>query len=118
MTLNEANKIVQIYGKYLEYIGGKLLTIFCARIPQSLLPYPKDVLEEALNIMAEYHHKAGNHNVVNSIQTTIAALIGYVDDEEAILQAAKNFNEPGWRKTMLSAIKKSQHDWIKMQQNF
>jgi hypothetical protein len=44
MTLDESAKIVQIWGKFLEYVGGRFTLIFCARIPESFLPYPKDTL--------------------------------------------------------------------------
>jgi hypothetical protein len=116
MTLNEASKITQIWGRYLEYVSGKLIFVFGASIPESFLPFTKDTLEEALNIMIEYHHKRGNQRVVEHIQAGAAHLIAYVDDEEAILQAAKNFNNPGWRKALLPAFKKFQSDWIKTQE--
>lgn len=115
MTLNEASKITQIWGTYLEYVGGKLLIVFGARIPESFLPFPIDTLEEALNIMIEYHHKRGNQQVVESLKASFGALTMYVDDEEAILQAAKQFNEPMWRQRFIPALKKCQTDWIKTQ---
>ena len=116
MTLNEADKIVQIWGKYLEYASGKITMIFGTRIPESLLPYPKDILLDALNIMAEHYHKTGNQREVKLLQETAAELIAYVNDEEALLQATKNFNDPKWREAMLPAIKEFQNDWIKAQE--
>jgi hypothetical protein len=112
MTLNEADKIVQIWGRFIEYMSGKLMHIFGAQIPESFLPYPKDTIEEALNIIAEYHHKAGNHQAVQHLQTTLAHLIMYVDDEEALLQASRNFNNPSWRDAILPRFKQFQEDWI------
>jgi len=112
MTLNEAEKIVQIWGKFVEYVSGKLTFIFGAQIPESFLPYPKDTLLEALNIIAEYQHKAGNHQAVRHLQAISAHLIAYVDDEEALLQAAKNFNNPNWRKALLPGFKQFQENWI------
>jgi hypothetical protein len=112
MTLNEADKIVHIWGKFVEYVSGKLFLIFGAQIPESFLPYPKDTIEEALNIIAEYHHKAGNHQLVKHLQETLAQLIMYVDDEESLLRAAKNFNDLNWRKIFVPSLKKFQEDWI------
>jgi len=116
MTLNEASKITQIWGRYLEYVGAKLLIVFCARIPESFLPFPIDTLAEALNIMIEYHHKRGNQRVVEGLKVAFGALTMYVDDEEAILEAAKNFNEPMWRERFIRDLKKWQNDWIKTQE--
>ena len=118
MTFDEASKIVQIWGRYLEYVSGKVAFLFGASIPESFLPFPKDTLLEALNIVAEHHHKTGNQRGVKLMQETAAALIAYVDDEEALLQAAKNFNDPKWREAFLPALKKFQKDWIKTQGDF
>lgn len=118
MTFEKANKIVQIWGKYLEYASGKLMSAFGARIPESFLPFPKKTLEEALNIIAEYHHNNGNQDKVKLIQETAVLLTTYIDDEEAFLQAAKSFNDPSWRKAMFPAFKEFQNDWIKTQGDF
>ena len=116
MTFNEASKITQIWGRCLEYFGGKLLIVFGARIPESFLPFPKNTLKEALNIMIECHNKQGNQQVVDGLKMSLGALTMYVDDEEAILEAAKNFNEPGWRERFVPTLKKFQNDWIKTQE--
>jgi hypothetical protein len=114
MTFDKANKIVQIWGRYLEYCS-KLNLIFGSYIPESFLPFPKDILEEALNIVAEHYHNLGNINHVKLLQGSIATLAGYKDDEEALLMSAKLFNNPKWREAMLPVFKKFQNDWIKTQ---
>jgi len=105
MTFNEADKIVHIYGRYLEYCSH-ITIIFCCRIPESFLPFPKDTLEEALNIMAEHYHKAGDQHRVNLMQDVAITLSTYIDDEEAILEAARNFNDPKCRKEFLLPVLK------------
>jgi len=118
MTLNEADKIVKIWGKYLEYSSGKLVLIFDSYIPESFLPFPKKILEEALNIVAEHYHGMGDNEAAELMQRGIALLLGYTDDEEAILQAAKTFNNPKWREAILPVFKKFHEDWIKTQGDF
>ncbi len=115
MTLNEAVKIIQVWGKYLEYSSAKLMLIFASNIPESFLPFPRKTLEEALNIAAEHYRKMGNDKVVKAMQNSIGFLEAYRDDEEAILQAAKLFNDPKWREAMLPAFKKFHKDWIEAQ---
>jgi len=75
-------------------------------------------LEEAINTIAEHHHNLGNVKAVRDLQGSIGGLTAYVDDEEAVLETAKLFNNPEWRKAMLPAFKKFQDGWIKMQGNF
>jgi hypothetical protein len=118
MTLDHASKIVAIWGTYLEYMGGKLNLIFGANIPESLLPFPINTLEQALNIVAEYHHNLGNKDAVRDLQGSIGWLTAFTDDDKALLQAAKLFNNSEWREAMLPALKNFQNDWIKTQGDF
>jgi hypothetical protein len=118
MTLDKASKIVKIWGVYLEYVGGKLTLIFSACIPESFLPFPIETLEEALNTVAKHHHNMGNKDEVKELHKSIGWLTAYKDDEEAVLQAAKLFNDLGWRKAILPVFKKFQKDWIKTQGDF
>lgn len=83
-------------------------------IPESFLPFPKKTLEEALNIMAEYHHNAGNQDGAKVLQAGFANLICYKDDEEAITKALKHWGVPSCRETMLPAFKEFQRTWLKM----
>ena len=118
MTFDKASKIVNIWGIYLEYMGGKLNLIFGASIPESLLPFPIETLEQALNTVAEHHHKMGNNDVVKDLHRSIGCLTGYKDDEEAVLQAARLFNDPKWREAVLPVFKRFQKDWIRTQGDF
>jgi hypothetical protein len=113
MTLQEASQIVVMWGKYVEYIFGKLMVVFSARIPESLLPFPKKTLNEALDILAEHHRCMGNKNGVETIKAVAGYLDAYVNDEEALLQAAKNFSDPEWRKAFIPSLQKLQETWIK-----
>jgi len=113
MTLDEATKIVQIWGKYVEYVDGKIRFLFCGYIPESFLPVPKTILEEAVNILAEHYYNNGNQDAISVLQSTIPLLISYVDDEKAVLKAAEIYNNPSWRETMLPGFKKFQETWIK-----
>lgn len=115
MTLEEANKIVNIWGRYLEYSSGKLNLIFGAYIPESFLPFKINILEEAINIVAEYHHDLGDKKAVKDLQSTIGYLLGYKDDEEAVLQTAKMFSNKKWRDAMLPVFKNFQNEWLEMQ---
>jgi hypothetical protein len=115
MTREEASKIVVIWGKYVEYIFGKLMVVFGGHIPESLLPFPKNTLSEALNMVAEHHRSIGNNDGVKTIEAVSAFLAAFVDDETALLLAAKNFSDTEWRNALIPGLKKIQDAWIKTQ---
>ena len=110
MTLDEASNVVQICGKFLEVASGQLTFIFGADIPESLLPYSKGTIQEAFQMITEYHQKNGNQQMVEQLQFAVSCLMMCVDDEEALLEAAKKFNDPKWRDVFLPRLKKLQSD--------
>lgn len=108
MTLDEADKIVRIWGIYLEHFWGKLNIAFMARIPYSFLPFPIKTLEEAINIIAEYYYEQDDKKTMEAIQASIGCLTGFTDDDEAFLNAAKMFNDHKWRKEIIASLNKLQ----------
>ena len=108
MTLEDASQIVVMWGRYVENIFGKLMIVFSAHIPESLLPCSKNTLKEALGVLAEHHRGIGNSAAVKAIESSAAYLDAYVDDEEALLQAAKNFSSQEWRNAFIPSLKKFQ----------
>ncbi len=91
MSLEVADVIRLDWAKFLEITHGNLMTLFFTKIPESFLPYPKDTIEEALNVVAEHFHSQGNINAVKSMQSGSPFLYSYVPDKEAIEQAIENW---------------------------
>jgi hypothetical protein len=112
MTIDEANKIFKDWQEYQE-INDKLGRFFMCGIPESFLPYPKDTLEEALNIVAKAYFDSGNRKISESIQETMATLIGYKNDEEVYDQITNNvvFKDIKLRKAVLDNLKKARDKW-------
>ncbi len=108
MNLKTADTIRKDWGKFLEITHGSLMLIFLANIPESLLPYPKKTIEEALNIVAEHFHNQGNIQAVQAIQTTIPFLMGYVSDKEAIKKAKTNFGNKKYLEAILPHLGETQ----------
>jgi tRNA G37 N-methylase Trm5 len=116
MTLNDAEKIVHIWGRWEEFVYGRMKHIFMSGIPESLLPFPKDTLLEALNIMAEHYRNAGDKRGVKLIDESAFMIYHeFVDDEKALLETAKNINDPKWRGVIIAGIKQWQKSWITTQ---
>lgn len=116
MTLNEALIIYKSWQDYME-IGDKFFRLMLP-IPESFLPYPADILEEALNIVAEHYFDSGNKRMAEIIEETMAyiPLTGRTD-AEAITEMKKRLDfieqNPDLKKVLLKSLKESQDSWIK-----
>ena len=115
MTLNDAREIVHIWGKYLECCQDRLQALFVGSIPESLLPYPPEILEEALNKVGKHYYDIGDREASELIQNSFRCLALYVEDEIALKGAAMKFNDSELRSIISSKMKKVREDWIKTQ---
>ena len=114
MTLDEANRIAHIWGRYIEYCQDRLRALFIAGIPESLLPYPLETIEEAINIASKHYHDAGDLKASKLLTDSLfRCLVFYKDDETALKGAAVKFNLPNVREAISSNMKAVQKSWIK-----
>ncbi|MDP3957278.1 MAG: hypothetical protein Q8Q10_02135 [bacterium] len=60
MTLEQADIIMKEYGKFLEHVDCKFTPIFAIGKPESILPFPKKVIEESLSIMLDQFRSVGD----------------------------------------------------------
>ena len=117
MTLNEALIIFKSWQDYME-IADKFFRLMLP-IPESFLPYPADILEEALNIVAKHYFDSGNERMAEIIQETMAAYLSLTirTDAEAITEMKKRLDfieqNPDLKKGFLKSLKESQDSWIK-----
>lgn len=128
MTLDEAQIIFKKWQQYQE-IADKMGTIFLT-VPESFLPYPEDVLEEALNIIAKSYFDSGNKEVANNIQESMGRyLTGYYLpagkgleitgdklSEEEVLRKMKEeldfmFQHPELLEAKIENLKRSRDSW-------
>ncbi len=115
MTINEANKIFRDWKEYAE-INDKLMKFFMfSGIPESFLPYPKEMLEEALNIVAKNYFDSGDHKASEAVKNTIAFLIFYKSDEEAFDTITNNLmiKDTKIREAILNNLKEARDSWTK-----
>ena len=97
MTINEAQVIFKSWQDYME-IADKFKRLMLP-VPESFLPYPADVLEEALNIIAKHYFDSGNKKMSENIKGTMSYLLPFFmtnaetgsmrTDEEAITDMKK-----------------------------
>lgn len=125
MTIIEAHVIFKSWQDYME-IAEKLNHLMLP-IPESFLPYPADVLEEALNIVAEHYFDSGNKRMSENIKESMAAYLTFsitnaqtgarLTDEEAITNMKKTLDliekNPELKKAILKSLKECQERWIK-----
>jgi len=117
MEYSEANKIWNIWRGWYWPCHFILDSIFFGSIPESFLPYPQEVLEEALNIIAKSYWDEGDKNISKDIQGTMCSLQTYEKDEEALESLAKNLSNPEMIKVRLTCIANYKKDWIKWLEN-
>ncbi|MDO8487562.1 MAG: hypothetical protein Q7S45_04660 [Candidatus Curtissbacteria bacterium] len=104
LTLEEAQNIVSIWGVHLEHSGGVRM-LFDINIPESILPYPKGILQGALNKMEAYYYEQGLHDNVKLLEETEIMLIQYPSDDEAIKEALTKFSNKKWREARILTLK-------------
>jgi len=111
MTITEAEQIFDVWRQWYWPTHIILESIFLGCIPESFLPYSQDILEEALNIVAKQYHDSGDYQTSNHIQTTIASLFEYENDEKALKQAADMLSNPELMEVFLLKISRYKMDW-------
>ncbi len=113
MSIEKAQKIFQEWKNYIE-IHTKLSTIF-EKIPESFLPYPVKILEEALNIIAEDYFNKGNYRMSDNIKELLSDLYIYTKDEEAIKTIINSFSQENLEIINLhfALLKEVRDSWLK-----
>lgn len=113
MSLEFADAIRMEWGKFCELTSGSLILLFMGRIPQSLLPYPRETIEEAMNIITKHFSAQGDDETVAICEQSTSTLLFFVDDEEAIKNAGKNFNNEEILKAFLPKLGEKQKEQLK-----
>lgn len=110
MDLKLADRIRMDWGKFLEISNGSLVMVFMGKIPQSLLPYPKEKIIEALDIISKYFTENNNEEAVKVIESAKPYLDMYVDDREALRFAKSNLSNEQYLDIILSKLSQGQKD--------
>lgn len=111
MTFIEADKIFRVWSKWCWPNHFILHSIFLNKIPESFLPFPQELLEEALNVMAKQYHENGDLQASQDIQETIPFLWTYTNDKDALNEASETLSNPEMRDVILSYIENYGQDW-------
>ncbi len=111
MDISEAKQIFDVWRKWVWPCHSMLFTIFCGQIPESFLPYPEDVLNEALTMMANYYYKYGNKEIAEAIIGTRDYISFYTKDEESVEMLKKLLEIPGMQEALLENISRYKKDW-------
>lgn len=133
MTFEEANKIFKRWQNYQE-IADKLGKLFIV-VPESFLPYPVEILEEALNIIAKAYFDSGDKKAAVDIQNSMGRyLTGYylpiegsvvtgkkLTDEEVLIRMKRELDfmleNPELLKAKLENLKEARDSWAEFKNN-
>jgi hypothetical protein len=106
LSLEEAQNIVSVWGKYLEYTGS-LRLLFGLSIPKSTLPYPVEILQGAINKMEAFYFDRGQLEKVKLLEETEVLLLNYCDDE-AIKESISIFSNTKWQEAFIPVLGENQ----------
>lgn len=107
LTLEEAQHIVSVWGIYLEHSGATRY-IFGINIPRSMLPYPIEILQGALNKMESHYYSQGLYERVKLLEETEIILMQYAKDIDAIKELELNFTNKEWQESIIEGLKNLQ----------
>lgn len=104
--LQKIETITHEYGKILERVGQETMQKYPAAVyPQSLLPYPKEVIEKALNDGLRYIE---DEKMKANIKNCLAFLIAFIDDEEANRRNSELLNSKGFQEAVERRMSKNE----------
>ncbi len=116
MTISEADEIFKVWQQWFWPFHSLLDSIFrLAGIPESFLPYPKNTIDEALEIILKIYGNSANPEILRSIETTKSFLSIYDNDKDVFDTFIKNLSIPGMVDITSNNIKKFTSDWIDWQ---
>lgn len=96
--LQKIETIVHEYGKVLERVGQETMQKYPAAVyPQLFLPYPKEVIEKALNDGLRYIE---DEKMKANIKNCLAFLIAFIDDGEANRRNSELLNSKGFQEAI------------------
>jgi len=84
MTLEEADKIRKEFVKFMEVAHPELARLFQTTIPESTLPYPKEQIEQAMDICIEFLEKKKDKKAARAYEGLKLWLRAYTYDETAL----------------------------------
>lgn len=109
MNIEQAEATMRGFGKFLEVANGPLTFLFRSAVPESLLPYPKSTITEALTVTQEYFRQQGMTEQENNLGSQIGLLEAwYTDDQSALDQLTKHLEDPAFRKHIISTFGSTQ----------
>jgi len=117
MNQSEATTIFNVWSKWAYPYHQLLFSIFQEQIPESFLPYPKQLLEEALNAVSKAYFDSGDYEYSKAIQNTIPFLMFYSKDEDALKNSATCFSIPGMANILTDSITRFKNEWVEWIKN-
>jgi hypothetical protein len=127
MTDDEANIIFARWQQYTEIID-KFRALMLTP-PPSFLPYPPDVLEDAINIVAKSYFDSGDSKTAITLQRHMTLSLGRyfrpeknrtVTDEEALAEMAERLSlilsNPPLKAELLGNLRNLQRGWMETRQ--
>ena len=101
--LRQFENIVHEYGKVQETVSQDMLTKHPAIVfPESLLPYTKEKIKQALNIAIQH---TDDKKIVENLTSCLVFLENFIDDGEASKKNGKLLENKKWQKAVKKRLR-------------
>lgn len=104
MTFDEADRIVSLWAKHLEFRADMLQCLFVASIPKAFLPATAADIERALNIAIKAYRDAGDYEAAGKLATSFGQLMFYTDDDAGLQGLAFKLSDARYRQTVVDGL--------------
>lgn len=116
MKLDEAQVIYKSWQQFME-IADKYDRLFCVGLPESFLPYPRETLDKALDVVTKHLHDIGDERQLEDLNLTITRyLMEAKKDNEAIEDLSNMLDmfkkSPDLKETCLQKSAEGQEIWL------
>jgi len=104
LDLSIAYLILNIFATFLTYAHATLNSLYCQKIPESLLPFPKPVIKKAFELHIDTGTTFGRREDIESFNFGKEILEEYIDNKLAISELIKNFSNECSRNSIVMSI--------------
>ena len=108
LTLVEAFNISAVYGRHLEYCGSFRVLFAGSVLPQSLLPFPRDIIAGAITKLIKHYEDENQFEHLQALREGFVALLAYCDDVSAFQYMAKHLSETDLYKSFVEVLRTKQ----------
>jgi hypothetical protein len=112
MTILEADEIFRVWKLWFYPTHNYLFSVFMSHIPESFLPFPKEILEEALEKIATLYQDSGEKKLSEALRITMSFICYYTNDQIAFDMLKEKLSHNELKEAFAQNAKKFTQEWV------